>query len=150
MPRKKSKQLHDLHNSADARNGFNSVTLPVVEKVITPSHLPRVAQLLYRKTALVLQSRGLLTELDLPLLEAYATSYFILRDATESLKKDGTTYESKGRRYTNPNVEILKRAATTMRDLSLKFGLNPKDRAALESPIETDDDNDGDGPDVWN
>jgi P27 family predicted phage terminase small subunit len=150
MPRKKSAALKALHNNGDSRNGVqNPVTLPTVTKIITPAYLPRTAQLMFKKVANVLQERGLLTEIDLPLLEAYATFYHILREATENIKANGTTYESKGRTFTNPNVEMIKRAATGMRDLSLKFGLDPRSRASLESPIEPDNDNEG-TYDVWN
>jgi P27 family predicted phage terminase small subunit len=142
MPRRKNKAIAALHGSIDKRNGIASpVSLPPLTRISVPSYLSKQETAIYKKIGAALVAQRLLTELDLGLVETYATVYATYMQAAATLRESGPSYESKGRWYSHPTLETVRKCSAEMRQLASRLGLSIRDRQSIEAaPIETEED----------
>lgn len=130
----------------DQSNDLQPVLTALTEIPAAPSYLSAMAKRFWTRTAGVLVGMGVLTEADLPGLEAYSSIYARWRDAEAKLK-GGMTVEG--------NVEKLKVYSRVSRECSkemkswmVEFGLTPSSRSRIR--VEKKEPPKPDGEDWFN
>lgn len=105
---------------------------------IVPEHLDPLAQVYYEYLVNELEISGLLSNLDIPVLEQTADALSKIRQCDEDLNAKGLVI-SKTDRYghendvENPHVKIKMAYLNQFRSLANQLGLSPSSRAALAS-----------------
>ena len=102
-----------------------------------PAHLHEIARELWIQVAERLCLAGLLSKLDLPLLEIYCESYFHYRQADDFIKEHGpefTVVNAKGqvqvvREY--PAVAVRRSCVAAMNKIGAELGLSPASRSKI-------------------
>lgn len=143
--RKLSKEQHARAGTLRARNNWDSITFPPVNRVTVPEYLSPLAAKLYKDVATLLRSRHALSTVDLPLLEAYATAYAIYREAVADIAERGAILTARAetktgfseRRYSNPACDLMRKQASILTNISSKLGLSILDRQRIESSLES-------------
>lgn len=80
----------------------------------------------------ILESLGLLSELDTMALAAYCQCYERWRTAEDSIKTEGmTTTTEKGNVIQSPHVSIANKAMLNMHKFLVQFGMSPASRAGV-------------------
>ena len=106
-----------------------------------PSWLPRLAKLHWNKYAPILESLGLLTEIDGDEFARYCLYTVRARQAEEDIERRGLLVEGeKGGLVKNPSCQLARDYGAAASKLAAKFGLNPADRNGLPVYTEPDDD----------
>ena len=105
-----------------------------VKKV--PKHLDELAQFYYEYLVNELEISGLLSNLDIPVLEQTADSLSKIRDCDKHLNEEGlviTRIDRYGHenQVENPYVRIKMNYLNQFRSLANQLGLSPSSRAAL-------------------
>lgn len=106
-----------------------------------PRHLNRYGQREWRRMGTILQTMGLLTEIDLAAFEAYCATYGRWIQAELAVKEEGYTIITRaGNVIQNPNLGIANRALTEMRKWLIEFGLTPSSRSRISLQPEVKED----------
>lgn len=107
-----------------------------------PDHLKGHARRQWARTAKLMMQAGLLSDLDLPTLEAYCIAYRNFRDAEAMFQKaqredkDGrglVTKTAKGQPYMSVYMQVQFAASRDMVKLGQVLGLNPSSRASIDA-----------------
>lgn len=119
------------------REAIEQQLLGATDKVnIVPEHLDELAQVYYEYLVNELEISGLLSNLDIPVLEQTADSLSKIRQCDEHLNIEGLVI-TKTDRYghensmENPYVKIKMAYLNQFRSLANQLGLSPSSRAAL-------------------
>ena len=108
---------------------------------LCPSHLSRCAKLWWKRTVPQLKKLGVLSNLDLGILEAAATAYSLMDTAIKAMGDDlplDTNYKG-GDKVQSMHL-IYKQNAELYIRLSSELGLSPIARQKIQSSIETGQD----------
>ena len=127
---------------ADQHNP-NEPTLPVFDKVpACPKHLQGEARKAWRRTARVVVQMGILTEADLPAMEAYCVTYAIWKEAHEKLVEFGIMHRNaSGRGFApSPYLRVLEDTSKQMRGWMLEFGITPSSRSRVSKAKAEEED----------
>lgn len=128
-------------NPGKRRINKNEPKPKAVRRPRPPIELDDYAKKEWRRVVLELETLGILSKLDLPVLTAYCIAYSRFRFANEALKavadKDKTLHgllikTKQGNWIQNPLVGVARRAANDMTRLALEFGMTPSSRTRLE------------------
>lgn len=103
---------------------------------IVPSHLNNLAQVYYRYLVDELEIGGLLSNLDIPLLEQTADTLSKMRECDDALNAQGLVISGVDRyghefQKENPYVKIKMGYLNQFRNLANQLGLSPSARASL-------------------
>jgi P27 family predicted phage terminase small subunit len=119
------------------RESIEQQLLGATDKVnIVPEHLDELGQVYYEYLVTELEISGLLSNLDIPVLEQTADSLSKIRQCDENLNVEGLVI-TKTDRYghensiENPYVKIKMAYLNQFRSLANQLGLSPSSRAAL-------------------
>lgn len=122
-----------------AREAIEKQLLGDTDKVMTiPEHLNEMAQVYYEYLVTELEISGLLSNLDIPVLEQTADALSKIRECDDNLNAEGLVI-TKTDRYghensiENPYVKIKMAYLNQFRSLANQLGLSPSSRAALAS-----------------
>lgn len=121
------------------REGIEQQLLGDTDKIgIVPEHLDELGQVYYEYLVSELEISGLLSNLDIPILEQTADSLSKIRQCDENLNAEGlviTRIDRYGHENTieNPYVKIKMAYLNQFRSLANQLGLSPSSRAALAS-----------------
>lgn len=98
-----------------------------------PRHLDALARKEWRRAGRILQSIGLLTEIDMMIFAAYCDSYSRWIQATLKMQELGMVYKrADGSPGINPYVKIGREAYDQMIKAGVLLGLSPSSRASLK------------------
>lgn len=105
---------------------------------IVPSHLNELAKVYYQFLVSELEISGLLSNLDIPLLEQTADTLSKIRECDNALNAQGLVIEGVDRyghpfQKENPYVKIKMGYLNQFRNLANQLGLSPSSRASLAS-----------------
>jgi P27 family predicted phage terminase small subunit len=119
------------------RESIEQQLLGGTDKVaIVPEHLDELAKVYYEYLVSELEISGLLSNLDIPVLEQTADSLSKIRDCDEHLNEEGLVI-TRTDRYghenviENPYIKIKMAYLNQFRSLANQLGLSPSSRAAL-------------------
>lgn len=103
-----------------------------------PDHLDELAKIYYEYLVTELEISGLLSNLDIPVLEQTADALSKIRDCDEHLNTEGLVITRTDRyghenSMENPYVKIKMAYLNQFRSLANQLGLSPSSRAALAS-----------------
>lgn len=107
------------------------------EKIgVVPNHLNELAQVYYKFLVSELEIGGLLSNLDIPLLEQTADTLSKIRECDDNLNAQGlvlTAIDRYGHEFQkeNPYVKIKMGYLNQFRNLANQLGLSPSSRASL-------------------
>lgn len=96
-----------------------------------PKHLKGAAREKWEHLAPILLNLGLLTELDLQVLEVLCTAFADWREANKHLAEEGTIVELKSGPFVNPWKKVQREAWVMMEKAGGRLGLSPVDRVRL-------------------
>lgn len=114
---------------------------PLAGMPVCPSGLGKVAKAKWNELLRVLGTAGLLTQADADVLEQYCVAYETWRAARNKLKRKTPVITGRnGGDYPSPWVAIRNQAASEMRELSERLGLDPASRLELEADEPVVDD----------
>lgn len=107
-----------------------------------PSHLPEHGKQLWRKIVPQLEAGGGVSELDRPSLEAICLNYAHMREAAETIAREGLLVRgAKGNTVRHPAVMIFQASAGALKSWCSEFGLSVGARSLLpgQETAATDD-----------
>ena len=122
-----------------AREAIEKQLLGGTDKIgIVPEHLDELAKVYYQFLVTELEISGLLSNLDVPVLEQTADTLSKIRECDENLNKDGLVITKIDRyghenQMENPYVKIKMAYLNQFRSLANQLGLSPSSRASLAS-----------------
>lgn len=122
-----------------ARGAIEKQLLGGTDKIgIVPEHLDELAKVYYQFLVTELEISGLLSNLDVPVLEQTADTLSKIRECDENLNKDGLVITKIDRyghenQMENPYVKIKMAYLNQFRSLANQLGLSPSSRASLAS-----------------
>ena len=98
-----------------------------------PSYLTAYAKTEWRRIVPILDSVGLLTQVDRQTLAAYCEAVATFKAATETIAQTGILVQGrrKGEAIKNPALQVQRDAARLIATYSAMFGLSPSDRVRL-------------------
>lgn len=111
---------------------------PVLDVPKAPAWLSKEAKAEWRRVAVILVERKVLTEGDLGILESYVVAVATVREAHRQIQRDGMVLA--GKRH--PLFGVMNNAQTTARLCAAELGLTPVSRS--RPAIRDDEDEDGD------
>ena len=98
-----------------------------------PKHLDDMARKEWRRAGKILQSIGLMTELDMAVLAGYCDAFSQWGEATEKVHETGLVYKKKdGSPALNPYLKVAKEAYERMMRAAVLLGLSPSSRVNLK------------------
>jgi len=116
-------------------NGRGQELRPAAGKPKCPAWLDEEAKRKWRALARELSAVGLLTVVDGDALAAYCVSWSELRTATETLQREGHTFNTdSGYLAPHPAVAQQRSAWQAVRAFAALFGLDPSSRSQLTVP----------------
>lgn len=88
-----------------------------------------------KRLSKLLDPMGVLTAVDVGMLEAYCQAYGLWREATAYVNRYGAVLFSKdGGMYQNPYLAVVNKQAAIMAKIGSEFGLTPSSRSGLQIP----------------
>ncbi len=96
-----------------------------------PKWMDKEAKLEWRRLAKILFSKGLLTEVDLSMFQAYCIWYGKFIDAAKKIKHDVFETDS-GYQASNPLISVANKYFDNMRKIATEFGMTPSSRSRLD------------------
>lgn len=150
MPASVKQGKSETKEQLAARQLIEEQLLGGTDKIGTvPDHLNETAKVYYQFLVSELELSGLLSNLDIPVLEQTADSLSKIRECDENLNNDGLVILRTDRyghenQVENPYVKIKMAYLNQFRALANQLGLSPSSRAALagkqiEAQIEAED-----------
>ena len=116
---------------------------PRVGRPRCPEWLDKTAKQKWAKLIPELERLGLLTIIDGDCLAAYCVAWSELRQATETLDKEGRVLSTpSGYRQPHPCVSMQRAALAKLKEFSALFGLDPSSRSRIvvpEKPAASDE-----------
>ena len=103
-----------------------------------PAWLDKGARREWNRVCKLLESLGLLTELDGAVLGVYCQAFSRLRQAEDVIAKEGMTYTAGGQIKPRPEILIASKAMKIIQQIAGEFGMTPSARGRLEVPDLTD------------
>ena len=101
-----------------------------------PKHLDKEAKKEWKRSGKILQTIGLMTELDMMILAAYCEAYSRWTQATIKIQETGMVYQKKdGSPGFNPYLRIARDAYDQMIKAGVQIGMSPSSRSGLK--VET-------------
>ena len=98
-----------------------------------PKHLDKAARKEWRRAGKILQSIGLMTELDMAVLSGYCDAFSQWGEATEKVHETGLVYKkTDGTPALNPYLRVAKEAYERMMRAAVLLGLSPSSRVNLK------------------
>jgi len=98
-----------------------------------PDHLDKEAQTEWKRCGDILQSIGLMTELDMAVFAGYCDSFSQWGKATKEVQKMGMVYKkTDGTPGLNPYLRVAREAYQRMMQAAVLLGLSPSSRASLK------------------
>jgi P27 family predicted phage terminase small subunit len=98
--------------------------------------LTKPEQTIFRDVVAVLDQKGLLDPVDVPVIASYARNVVLARTAAKDVQRLGTVIKFQDRgcdKYkTNPAVEIMGKAQNDYESTAIKLGLTPTGRKRLK------------------
>jgi P27 family predicted phage terminase small subunit len=139
-PAPKPTSLRVLHGDRKDRTN-TSEPRPSDRPVVAPAWLVGYALEVWERLADELVRLGVLKWTDADAFAAYCTAVARLRDATETLAREGLTIPTKSGIAKHPAATAANEATSQIRALGTHFGLTPSGRAQLrtEQPEDADD-----------
>lgn len=106
-----------------------------------PEFLEGYALVEWHRVAPMLETLGLLSNIDTMALAAYCQCYERWRKAEEGIKADGgmTTVTDKGNVIQTPHVSIANKAMMQMHKFLAQFGMSPASRAGVTAKVQQPD-----------
>jgi P27 family predicted phage terminase small subunit len=98
------------------------------------------AAALFVKLKTELQTLGLLTDVDVEMLELYCQAYGYWREASAYVNRYGMVMKGDNGYYQSPYLSIANKQAAIMAKIAAEFGFTPSSRTGLEVPQKGDDD----------
>lgn len=122
--------------------------MPKRGRPVCPAWLDDEAKTVWRKLVPELDRLGLLTVVDDWMLAGFCQACAELKQATETLRKDGRyTQNAAGTQVSHPAVSQQRSALKAVMDFASRFGLDPSSRTKLSAPApESDADDDFERP----
>jgi P27 family predicted phage terminase small subunit len=116
-----------------------------------PKFLNKLAKKEFRRVARLLFPLGLMTELDMPALAAYAESFARWAEAVEKIEGEGmmAVGSKNGHLYQNGYVGIANSAMKQMMSIATEFGMTPSSRARVSVPTNKPLKGGGNAYDAW-
>lgn len=121
----------------EIRQGIEQQLLGGTDKIgIVPNHLNDLAKVYYQFLVDELEISGLLSNLDIPLLEQTSDSLSKIRECDEALNAEGLVIRGTDRyghefQKENPYVRVKMNYLNQFRNLANQLGLSPSSRASL-------------------
>jgi len=98
-----------------------------------PKHLDKDAKKEWRRAGKILQSIGLMTDLDMAVLAGYCQSYSEWAAATAEVQVKGLVYKKPdGSPGLNPYLRVAREAYDRMMKAAVLIGMSPSSRAGLK------------------
>ncbi len=98
-----------------------------------PAHLDEQARIEWKRCGDILQSIGLMTELDMAVFAGYCDAFSQWGKATEEIHKMGMVYKrADGTPGLNPYLRVAREAYDRMMKAAVLLGLSPSSRASLK------------------
>lgn len=119
------------------REGIEKQLLGGTDKIaVVPEHLPKLGKIYYQFLVSELEISGLLSNLDIPLLEQTADTLAKIRECDDNLNLMGLVISGTDRyghefQKENPYVRIKMGYLNQFRNLANQLGLSPSSRASL-------------------
>ena len=108
-----------------------------------PPHLADDAKKLWETVVPELNTTGYVIGVDASEVETLAMNYQMLREAYESVKEHGITYEAGEKIFKNPAVGIIDSTTKVIKSIGSDLGLSPQSRATLIDMASSDDEDAG-------
>ena len=108
-----------------------------------PAHLADDAKKLWETVVPELNTTGYVIGVDASEVETLAMNYQMLREAYESVKEHGITYEAGEKIFKNPAVGIIDSTTKVIKSIGSDLGLSPQSRATLIDMASSDDEDAG-------
>jgi P27 family predicted phage terminase small subunit len=106
-----------------------------------PDHLSPVAKQEWRRAGRLLQSMGLISDLDLAAFALYCTAWARWVEAEQALSTYGVMLKSpQGFPIQSPYLSVANRAMDQIRSLLSEFGMSPATRTRVSAMVPDDDD----------
>jgi P27 family predicted phage terminase small subunit len=122
-------------------------TPAVLEKLPScPSHITGEARKAWRNMGRKLLAMGVLTDVDLPALEAYCTVYARWREAETKLTETGLVIYKDGWIQQSPYMGIVNECLRQLRAYMAEFGITPSSRVRVKAVHKGPDQ---DSPDTY-
>ena len=98
-----------------------------------PKHLDKAARKEWRRAGKILQSIGLMTELDMAVFAGYCDAFSQWGEVTEKVHETGLVYKKPdGSPALNPYLRVAREAYDRMMKAAVLLGLSPSSRASLK------------------
>ena len=98
-----------------------------------PKHLNKEARKEWRRAGRILQSIGIMTELDMAVLAGYCDAFAQWAEATIKVQETGLVYKkADGTPGLNPYLRVAREAYDRMMKAAVLLGLSPSSRAGLK------------------
>ena len=115
------------------RDAGPTLTVPPLDEVpAPPAWLSDAAKTEWRRMATELLQLGVLSTIDLKVLEGYCAAYGRAVRAEKATAKDSLTMLTPQGRIPRPEVNIAKQAWAEMRAFAVKLGATPADRTRVK------------------
>lgn len=117
---------------------------PVVETLPCPDSVPESMRNEWELIVRTMGATGMLSPMDMPVLETAFLAIDLQRQASRTLHQDGPTiYDAKGQAVPHPAIAIMKNASKTIIDCSKQLGWDVVTRIKNPIPeVPTTDPND--------
>lgn len=113
-----------------------------LEVPAAPAHMEGLAKATFEETALRLYRLGVMTALDVFLLESYAENYAMMVETQAYIREHGMTYEAMTKSGVSirqrPELAILNQCRAMHRQYSGELGLTPASRTKLPDASQGD------------
>jgi P27 family predicted phage terminase small subunit len=144
MPQtRKPTALRRVEGDRSHRRGNTREPQPriVVDVPACPDGLDAIARQEWGRIAPELHRLGLLTVMDLPMLEQWCAALHVAKNAYAEWRADAFAVKvrAKNGAFTrHPSIGALESAQERMLSISRRFGFTPSDRAGIQGPEVTD------------
>lgn len=150
---RKAKITNDEDERKDQRDRTDKLKQTLQNKaklpVEAPKHLTGYAKDLWEVIVPELNETGYVIAVDSSEVETLAMNYQMLRQAYESVKSVGITYEAGDKIFKNPAVSIIDSATKVIKSIGSDLGLSPQSRATLIDMASSEDDSENDLADYF-
>lgn len=107
-----------------------------------PSYLRGSARYIWRRIVPKIKTQEFVNELDRTMVETFCINYQMMREAYESIKKEGQSSKTNTGWKKNPALQVLDVSSKNLRSIGTELGLTPMGRAGiLDIPVEEEKQN---------
>lgn len=123
-------------------NRVESISKPLQNLPDPPAYFDKKHKDFWTKTCKGIHEMGILNQVDVEDIEIYVINWFIWKDASQSLIKEGimiTVETEKGiRQIKNPAEIVMRNSERTIIAIGDKFGFNPRARMGIKTEQKKD------------